>query len=192
MKFDIKFSNIKHGWMSIDYKINNKVIHSSGSGVFNPLYDFSNLIISLKNKQLYTMVYDQEGSDLEVKILNYYNGNVLISICNWKDYKSSIKFKNGIEKLKYQRNIKKESFWINKKQLINTLTKSFITFNYKYLIPYINNENLLEKIDENYFNMYDFYFDIKNIKYGRITNKEYYNDKKEYKKLKRLYPFKNN
>lgn len=185
-KFDIEFTNIEHGWMGITYKFGNREIYTSGSGVFNPMVDFENLVISLKNKTKYTMWYDQEGYDFEFEILNYNKNSVLVSLCNWKDRTPRFrKFKNNIEKYRYYKNTKKYFLVLNRMDLIKILTKRLTTWDRKVLQPYLKSNE--EKCD-----FYDFYFDVKKVKYGKILNKGFFNIKYKYLKDKRIYPIVNN
>jgi hypothetical protein len=72
-KFNISFQKPKYGWLYFSLlKNNKKMINISASGVWNPFYDYVNVLYNLKNnrKKKIEFYIDQEGYDAKITFIN--------------------------------------------------------------------------------------------------------------------------
>ena len=72
-KFTINFKKPRHGWLPFVFlNGKNPMIYISSSGVFNPFYDYVDILYDLKynRKKKIEFFIDQEGYDAKITFIN--------------------------------------------------------------------------------------------------------------------------
>lgn len=80
-KIKIKFSKIKYGWIGITIKIDNKkLVFINGTGVFNPFYNYGEMLYILKNTEDdYIWEIEEEGPETHISFRSE-NKVILITV----------------------------------------------------------------------------------------------------------------
>ena len=73
-EFSVRFSNCRYGWMGISlHHYDITVFYASISGVYNPFYDYVEMLENIKktNNRTFNLFIDQEGFDgsMSVKVM---------------------------------------------------------------------------------------------------------------------------
>lgn len=138
-KIEINFGKIKYGWISILLKADKRdLVFIRGSGVFNPFYNYVEMLDTLKNKRkTFKWEIEEEGPETHFEIKNL--GKIL-----------------KIKIIKYCSNdqdtwIPETIIYVNKKQFIEEFRDKAVKLFYK---------NKKEIVDPDY----SFFFNVNQLK----------------------------
>lgn len=140
-KLKVQFSKPEYGWMTLTLKSNNKpIIYIACSGVFNPFYDYVDILYDIKhNKRKIELYIDQEGYDAKLTF-KVKNKCVYLETETLRDNLR----KNDLPKYKgvfYKKQLLKEM----KNSLLNVYKRNRHEMNSDFY-PFTFNKNKLKKI----------------------------------------------